>query len=78
MWEILATSYQGMTKVNIVMLHNTIREFECPQMKETKNINSFMNYILIIVNELNIYGDNIKYQTMLENSLELCLLDFMW
>jgi len=34
---------KGMEKVNIVKLQNTRRDFESMQMKETEDINSFIN-----------------------------------
>ena len=37
-WDTFATSYKGMTKVNIVKLQSTKRDFEIAQMKETKDI----------------------------------------
>jgi len=39
-----------MAKVNIVKFYNTRREFQSLHMKETKNIDSFMNQILTIIN----------------------------
>ena len=68
-WDILAKSYQGMAKVNIVKFYNTRREFQSLHMKETKNIDSFMNQILTIINQSKIYGDNIKYQIVVEKVL---------
>ena len=63
-WETLATNYKGMAKVNIVKLHNTRRDFESLQMKETEGINSFMNCPMTVINQLKIYGDDIKDQIM--------------
>ena len=68
-WETLATSYQGMAKVNIVKLKNTRRDFESLQMKEIEDINSFMNQVMSVVNQLKIYGEDIKYRTVIEKVL---------
>ena len=55
--DTLATSYKGMAKVNIVKLQNTMRDFESLQMKD---INSFMNQVMTVINQLKIYGEYIK------------------
>ena len=68
-WETLATSYQSMANVNIVKLQNTRRDFESLQMKETEDIDSFMNRVMYGVNQLKIYGEDIKDQTMIEKVL---------
>eukprot|EP00253_Pinus_taeda_P013003 PITA_13003 len=65
-WDILTTNYTGMAKFNIVKLQNTRRDFESLQMKETKDIDYFMNRLITIVNQLNIYGEEIKDQTVIE------------
>lgn len=70
MWEILAMSYQGMVRGNISNLWNTRRYFESLQMKDKENIDSFMNRVLTIVNQLNIYVDNIKDESMIEKALK--------
>lgn len=69
-WDTLATNYKGMDKVNIIKLQNTKRDFERLQMKETKDIDSFMNQVITIVNQLKFYGEEIKYQTMVEKVLK--------
>ena len=53
--ETLATSYQGMAKVNIVKLQNTRSDFESLQMKKTEDFDSFMNRVMSIINQLKIY-----------------------
>ena len=68
-WDTLATSYQGMEKVNIVKLQNTRRDFKVLQMKETEDIDSFMNRVMSVVNQLKIYGDDIKDRTVIEKVL---------
>lgn len=68
-WETLETSYKGMDKFNIVKLKNTRKDFESLQMKEMKDINSFMNLVLTIVNQLRICGANIEDQTVVEKVL---------
>ena len=65
-WETLVTSYQGMAKVNIAKLHNIRRDFESLQMKETEYIDSFMNRVMAVVNQLKIYGEYIKDRKMIE------------
>ena len=65
----MATSYQGMAKVNIVKLKNTMRDFESLQMKETEDIDSFMNRVMSIVNQLKIYGEYVNDRTMIEKVL---------
>ena len=58
-----------MAKVNIFKLQNTRRDFESLQMKETQDIDSFMNKVMSIVNQLKIYGEDIKDRTMIEKVL---------
>ena len=58
-WE-FATSYQGMAKVNIVKLQNTRREFESLQMKEIEDIDSFMNQVMFVLNQLKIMVKTLK------------------
>ena len=36
-------------------------------MKETKDIDSFMNRAMSVINQLKIYGQDIKYITVIEN-----------
>ena len=67
--ETLATSYQGMAKVNIVKFKNTRRDFESLQLKEIEDIDSFMNRVMSIVNQLKIYGEDVKDQTVIEKVL---------
>ena len=38
-------------------------------MKEIEDIDSFMNRVMSLINKLKIYGEDIKYQTMIENIL---------
>ena len=68
-WETLATSYQGMAKINIVKLLNTRIDFRSLQMKETEDIDSFMNRVISVVNQLKIYGEDIKDRTVIEKVL---------
>ena len=68
-WNTLATNYIGMAKVNIVKLQNTRRDFESLQMKEREDIDSFMNRVITVVNQLKIYGDDIKDQKVVEKVL---------
>jgi len=75
-WETLATNYKGMAKVNIVKLHNTRRDFESLQMKEIEDIDSFLNRVMIVVNQLKIYGEGIKDQTMVEKVLRSLFTKF--
>ena len=65
----MAKSYQGMAKFNIVKLQNTRRDFEILQMKEIEDIDSFMNRVMYVVNQLKIYGEDVKYRTMIEKVL---------
>jgi len=65
----LAIGYKGMAKVNIVKLHNTRRDFESLQIKDTNDIDYFMNRLMIVVNKLKIYGEYVKNQRVVENVL---------
>lgn len=38
-------------------------------MKETEDIDSFMNLVMTFINQLKIYGEEINGQTMVENVL---------
>ena len=68
-WETLATRYQGLAKINIVKLQNTRRDFESLQMKETNDIDSFMNRAMSVVNQLKIYNEDVKDRTVIEKVL---------
>ena len=67
--ETLVTNYQGMAKVNIIKLQNTGRDFESQHMKETNDIDSFMNRVMSVVNQLKIYGEDIKDRIVIEKVL---------
>ena len=45
-------------------------------MKETEDIDSFMNRIINVVNQLKIYGEEIKDQTMVEKVLKYLFTKF--
>lgn len=68
-WDTLATSYKGMAKINIVKFHNTRRDFESLQVNQTEDIDSFMNRVTTVVNQLKIYGGEIKDQIVVEKVL---------
>jgi len=68
-WDTLATNYTSKSKVNIVKLQNTRRDFEGLQMKEIENIDSFINRVITVVNQLKIYGEKIKDETVVEKVL---------
>eukprot|EP00253_Pinus_taeda_P012553 PITA_12553 len=60
-------------KKNTQALQLIQRDFESLKMKEIEDINSFMNWVIIVVNQLNIYGEEIKDQAMVEKVLiSLC------
>lgn len=59
-WDNQATRYKGMAKVDIVKLQNIRIDFESLQMKEKEDIGSFMNQVTTVINQLKIYGDDIK------------------
>lgn len=76
-WDTLATNYKGMAKVNIVKLQNTMRDFESMQMKETEDIDSFMNRVITVVNQLKIYGEDRKYQRVVEKVFQFLSTKFV-
>jgi hypothetical protein len=68
-WDTLATSYQGAGKVQTATLQNLRRDFEDLKMKESDSVDSFMTKVMGIVNQLNIYGEKIGDQRVVERVL---------
>ena len=58
-WNILETSYQGVSKVKTVTLQNLRRDFENLKMKDSESIDAFMTQVMRVVNLLRQYGDAI-------------------
>jgi len=51
-WNILETSYQGVSKVKTVKLQNLRRDFENLKMKDNESIDAFMTQVMSVVNLL--------------------------
>ena len=69
-WDTLVINYTCMAKVTNFKLQNTRRDFESLQMKETEDINSIMNQVITVVNQLKIYGEEVKDQTVVDKVLK--------
>ena len=68
-WNILETSYQGVSKVKTVKLQNLRRYFENLKMKDSESIDAFMTQVMSVVNLLRQYGDNIDNKRVIEKVL---------
>ena len=68
-WNILETSYQGVSKVKIVKLQNLRRDFENLKMKDSESIDAFMTQVISVVNLLRQYGDDINNKRVIEKVL---------
>jgi len=59
-WEILKTSLEGVDKVKKVHLQTLREEFESLQMKESESILDFGNRVIMVVNQMKHYGENME------------------
>ena len=57
-WDTLETSYQGVSKVKTIKVHNLRRDFENMKMKDSESFDSFMTQVMNVVNQLRNYGDD--------------------
>lgn len=62
----LTTSYKCMANVSTIKLYNIRRDFGSLELKEIKDIDLFMNYVLTTIDWLRIYGDDIQDETIVE------------
>ena len=53
-----------------------MRDFEGLQMQETKDIDSFMNSVMFVFNQLKIYGEGVKDRTVIEKVLRFLSTKF--
>ncbi|RDX69516.1 hypothetical protein CR513_51364, partial [Mucuna pruriens] len=60
MSNILKTSVKGVEKVKNVCLQTLQGEFESLYMKESKSISNFGNRMMMIVNQMKLYGEKMK------------------
>lgn len=65
-WEILETTYQGITKVKVAKLQSLRRSFENLQMNESESIYQFMNKVMNIVNQIRANGEYLIEQKIIE------------
>jgi hypothetical protein len=68
-WDILETSYQGVSKVKTAKVQNLRRDFENMKMKDNESVDSFMNQVMNIVNQLRQYGEDLSDKRVIENVL---------
>ncbi|RDY04875.1 hypothetical protein CR513_11344, partial [Mucuna pruriens] len=66
-WEILKTSLEGVDKVKKVHLQTLRGEFESLRMKESESISNFDNRVMMVVNQMKRYEENMKDIHVVEN-----------
>ena len=75
-WDTLQNSYQGTSKVKLVILQMLRRDFENLQMSNSETINDFVTCALSIVNQIKSHGDNLDDQKVVENVLRSLRIRF--
>jgi hypothetical protein len=68
-WDILETSYQGVSKVKTVKVQNLRRDFENMKMKDNESVDSFMTQVMNVVNQLRQYGEDLSDKRVIEKVL---------
>ncbi|KAL4312227.1 hypothetical protein GQ457_01G011000 [Hibiscus cannabinus] len=68
-WDALKNGYQGTTRVLTVKLQTLRRQFKSFRMKEGESIHDFSNNLMVIVNQMRTYGEQITYQKVVEKLL---------
>ena len=68
-WDTLETCYQGVTKVKNVKLQNLRRDFENLKMKENQTFDNLITQVIITVNQLRRYGEDLPDQRVIEKLL---------
>ncbi|KAL4334611.1 hypothetical protein GQ457_07G011520 [Hibiscus cannabinus] len=68
-WDALKNGYQGTTRVLTVKLQTLRRQFESFRMKEGESIHDCSNNLMLIVNQMRTYGEQITDQKVVEKLL---------
>ena len=68
-WDTLETSYQCVSKVKTVKVHNLRRDFENLKMKDNELVDSFMTQVINVVNHLRQYGKVLLDKRVIEKVL---------
>ena len=68
-WDTLEIIYHGVTKVNIVKLQNLRRDIENMKIKDNESVDSFMNQVMNVVNQLRRYGEYLSDKRVIEKVL---------
>ena len=58
-WEILKNSLQGFDKVNKIKLQTLRAEFDVLKMKESESISNFYSRLMVVVNQLRTYREEV-------------------
>jgi hypothetical protein len=68
-WDILKTSYQGNDRVKTVKLQSLWTQFETLRMTESETVDQFMTRVMGIVNQIQLIGETITDQRIVEKIL---------
>ncbi|RDX98980.1 hypothetical protein CR513_18034, partial [Mucuna pruriens] len=75
-WEILKTFLEGVDKVKKVCLQTLREEFESLRMKEIESISDFGNRMMMVVNQMKHYGENMEDIRVVEKILRYLTIKF--
>ena len=72
-WDILETTYQGTSKVNIAKLQTLRHDFKNLYMQDSDSVNQFLNQVMNVINQIRSYGDDLIDQKVVEKILVMLL-----
>ena len=68
-WDNVQKEFQGNGKINTIRLQNLRKDLENLSMEFKENINDYYTRVTIIVNQIKMYGDEIKEEDIVNKNL---------